>query len=215
MLICQTGSSMFKNKTNIKEEFLPENVIKKIRNRLQKEREINNLLETSKKINIHDVLRQLPEEISNEFRSDITKSSFDPKNDSSQSEKNFPLDLIKGIYGIEKSIVLKNSQKIENFKFMKTTSLNTKSFFLSHLSSNRNLDRFSKVFDTNQYNKKTVNKEIKIFLDKKTSQKIKKSLMKFKSNILVAVSRLEVIKRGQYLSPSNSNFLRRGGLSVN
>ena len=124
MLICQTGSSMFKNKTNIKEEFLPENVIKKIRNRLQKEREINNLLETSKKINIHDVLRQLPEEISNEFRSDITKSSFDPKNDSSQSEKNFPLDLIKGIYGIEKSIVLKNSQKIENFKFMKTTSLN-------------------------------------------------------------------------------------------
>lgn len=201
---------MFKNKVNVKEEFLPEGVIKKIRRRLQKEREMANLVETSKKTNIHDVLKQLPEEISNGFFSSESSNAHN-----TVENKKYPLDLIKGIYGIQKSIILKDCQKIENFKFMKTTSINKNTFFLSHLSSNRNLDRFSRVFDPNQYKKKNVNTEIKLFLDKKTSQKIKKSLLKFKSNIIVAVSRLETIKRGQFLYPTNSLYIRRGGLSVN
>ena len=219
MLIAQTGSSMFKNKTNIKEEFFSDNVLKKIRRRLQKEREMYNLIETSRKTNINDVFKQVPIEISNVFRLKHIANlpeKLDTKNNSTTQENNkISAELSKGIYGVQKSVILKDSQKIESFKFMKTTSINKNNSFLSHLSSNRNLDRFSRIFDTNQYNNKKQNNEIKLYLDKRTSQKIKKSLLKFRSNILVAVSRLEVIKRGKYLSPNNSLYLRRGGLSVN
>ena len=201
---------MFKNKVNINEECLPDGVLKKIRKRLQKEREMANLVETSKKTNIHDVLKLVPEEISNAFFSVSTSSALN-----ANETRKYPLDLIKGIYGIKKSIIVTDSQKIENFKFMKTTSINKQNFILSHLSSNRNLDRFSRVFNTNQYRKQEVNNEINLFLDKKTSLKIKKSLVKFKSNIIVALSRLETVKRGKFLSPNNSLYLRRGGLSVN
>lgn len=208
MMIRQTGSSMFKNRVNNKEDIFSENVMNKIRLRLQKERNMNHLLDKSKKTNIQDVFKNLPQEL---FK------AFIPQEEAEQTDnRKFPTDIMKGLYGVKKSIVLKNSQKMESFKFMKTTSLDKNNFYLSHLSSNRSLDRFSRIFETNQFNKKKLNNEIKLFLDKKTSQKIKKSLMKFKSNILIAISRLEVVKRGKYLTPNQDPLIvRRFGLSMN
>lgn len=202
---------MFKSKLNIKEKVFNENIMKKIRKRIQNERDMQNLAEISKKSNIHDVIKSLPDEIASAF---LAKEQGNEQNTYLEN-KQFPTELMKGLYGIQKNIVLKNFQKIENFKFLKATSINKKSFFLSHLSSNRNLDKFSRVFNPNQYNKNEEKQEIQLHLDKCSSNKIRNCLLKFKSNILVAVSRLEFIKRGNILSPVPSLYLRRGGLSVN
>lgn len=212
LLIKQVGSSMFKSKNDSKERSFNENVLKRIRKKIQQERDMENLLDSSKKTNIYDIFKKLPEDVANSF---ITKEHGIDDPETFSEEKKFPSDLMKGLYGVEKSILLKNFQRIENYKFLKATSVNKRSFFLSHLSSNRNLDRFTRVFNPNNYKKNEVKQEFRLHLDKATSMKIKKSLLKFKSNILVAVSRLEFIKRGNVLSPTTSLYLRRGGLSLN
>ena len=104
MMIKQIGSSMFKSKINTKEKVFNENVMKKIRKRLQIERDMQNLAEISKKSNIHDVIKSLPDEIASAF---LAKEQGNEQT-SYLENKQYPTELMKGLYGIQKNIVLKN-----------------------------------------------------------------------------------------------------------
>lgn len=211
MIVRNAGSSMFKRSNNSKESELYTEVKNKLSLKKQQERSLFNLIEVSKKIDLNKVFGPLPHNITENF---LKKFAGETKN---PSNFNFGLSQLKGVYGVEKSIIVREEQKIKNYRIMKVVSLNKDMHFISHLSSNRNLDRYQRLMTKRLFNNNEQCLDTEIFLDKKTSNKIKKLLNRFKSNIQIALSRIESLKRQRMLSPNESKEIspkRRGALPI-
>lgn len=186
---------MFRENSRTVDE-LQINLQAKLYIKLQKERRLLSLLDRAKNADLGQIFSSVPNQI---YENYITTKN---QNDNH----------IKGIYGIEKSITMKDEQKFKNYKIMKAICFKKDKQYVSHLSNNRSLGRFQRIDDNNIYSEKKDSAEIKFNIDKKTSDKLKKCLQRFTSNIQIAVSRIEMLKKRSSLSPDNKT--RRAALKI-
>jgi hypothetical protein len=188
-------SSMFRENSRTLDE-LQINLQAKLYIKLHRERRLLGLLDRAKNADLSHIFSSVPAKIYENYL----------------ATKNMNDSHVKGIYGIEQSITMKDEQKFKNYKIMKAISFKKKKQYVSHLSNNRNLERFQRIGDNNVYNEKKDSAEIRFNVDKKTSDKLKKCLQRFTANIQIAVSRIEMLNKRRCLNPDNKT--RRAALKI-